>query len=279
MFVPLKYSTLSSQLQRLTSFSVGCSGRRILSPGQIAVMRKWSIPCFSVRTVVKITVCCLMCWYWCSTCSTACDQQEELGSIIKAWGTAITCHLIKAKFIPLIQGNEKGESVLQAILPRLLLSGINAEQPFALFAPKQSGGPPYVIVKMLKQEKFFGMVLTTLQQLLNFTPLKLFCDPRQWRSHWGGKGGRVPPLMEKNAKNWEKEGKKSGKVRKNREKRGKSGRKGKNREVSFTLPLLTDRAGYATDPRVPVGGLQKVIWQHYEALTPGSLLSPFVSFE
>ena len=42
-FVPLKYYTLSSQLQRLTSFSVGCSGRRILSPGQIAVIRKWSI--------------------------------------------------------------------------------------------------------------------------------------------------------------------------------------------------------------------------------------------
>ena len=44
-FVPLKYYTLSSQLRRLTSFSVGCSGRRILSPGQIAVMRKWSIEC------------------------------------------------------------------------------------------------------------------------------------------------------------------------------------------------------------------------------------------
>ena len=42
-FVPLKYYTLSSQLRRLTSFSVGCSGRGILSPGQIAVMRKWSI--------------------------------------------------------------------------------------------------------------------------------------------------------------------------------------------------------------------------------------------
>ena len=42
-FVPLKYYTLSSQLRRLTSFSVGCSGRRILSPGQITVMRKWSI--------------------------------------------------------------------------------------------------------------------------------------------------------------------------------------------------------------------------------------------
>ena len=41
-FIPLKYYTLSSQLRRLTSFSVGCSGRRILSPGQIAVMRKWS---------------------------------------------------------------------------------------------------------------------------------------------------------------------------------------------------------------------------------------------
>ena len=33
-FVPLKYYTLSSQLRRVTSFSVGCSGRRILSPGQ-----------------------------------------------------------------------------------------------------------------------------------------------------------------------------------------------------------------------------------------------------
>ena len=43
MFVPLKDYTLSSQLQRLTSFSVWCSGWRILSPGQIAVMRKWSI--------------------------------------------------------------------------------------------------------------------------------------------------------------------------------------------------------------------------------------------
>ena len=34
---------------------------------------------------------------------------------------------------------------------------------------------------------------------------------------------------------------------KNREKEDKSGRKGKNQEVSFTLPLLTDRAGYATE--------------------------------
>ena len=42
-FVPLKYYTRSSQLRRLTSFSVGCSGRRILSSGQIAVMRKCSI--------------------------------------------------------------------------------------------------------------------------------------------------------------------------------------------------------------------------------------------
>ena len=46
-FVPLKYYTLSSQLRRLTSFSVGCSGRRILSPGQIAVMQKWSINNYS----------------------------------------------------------------------------------------------------------------------------------------------------------------------------------------------------------------------------------------
>ena len=42
----------------------------------------------------------------------------------------------------------------------------------------------------------------------------------QWRSHWGGRGGRVPPLTAKNLpKNREKEGKK------NREKRGKIGKK------------------------------------------------------
>ena len=62
----------------------------------------------------------------------------------------------------------------------------------------------------------------------------------QWHSHWGGKGGRVPPLTAK----------KLLKIRENQEKSGKthekSGRKGKNREISFTLPLLTDRAGYAT---------------------------------
>ena len=53
----------------------------------------------------------------------------------------------------------------------------------------------------------------------------------------------MPSLTAKIAKNWEK----LGKIRKNREKKEeKSGRKGKNREVSFTLPLLTVKAGYAT---------------------------------
>ena len=68
----------------------------------------------------------------------------------------------------------------------------------------------------------------------------------QWRSRWGGKGGRVPPWQRKNCP-------KSGKIRKNREKfRKNRGKKRKNRDekakigdVSFTLPLLTDRAGYA----------------------------------
>ena len=52
-FVPLKYYTLSSQLRRLTSFSVGCSGWRILSPGQIAVMRKWSIEILYLAEICK----------------------------------------------------------------------------------------------------------------------------------------------------------------------------------------------------------------------------------
>ena len=41
---------------------------------------------------------------------------------------------------------------------------------------------------------------------------------------------------------------------KNQEKKEeKSGRKGKNRKGSFTLPLLTDRTGYATDCRPHTG--------------------------
>ena len=50
----------------------------------------------------------------------------------------------------------------------------------------------------------------------------------------------MPPLT---AKTLPKIGKRVGKIRKKEE---KSGRKGKNWEGSFTLPLLTDRAGYAT---------------------------------
>ena len=57
----------------------------------------------------------------------------------------------------------------------------------------------------------------------------------------------MPPLtaikLPKIGKNPEKIEKNSGKIGKKEE---KSGRKGKNRDSSFTLPLLTDRAGYAT---------------------------------
>ena len=56
----------------------------------------------------------------------------------------------------------------------------------------------------------------------------------------GGQGGQSTPLT---AKKLPKIGKKREKIRKKEE---KSGRKGKNREGSLTLPLLTDRAGYAT---------------------------------
>ena len=55
----------------------------------------------------------------------------------------------------------------------------------------------------------------------------------------GGQGGaECHPWQQKNCQNLGKRGGKSGKKRKNRE--------GKNREGSFTLPLLTDRIGYTT---------------------------------
>ena len=55
------------------------------------------------------------------------------------------------------------------------------------------------------------------------------------------KGGQSATPDSKNLPKIRKKiGEKSGK------KEAKSGKKGQNREVSFTLPLLTDRAGYAT---------------------------------
>ena len=105
--------------------------------------------------------------------------------------------------------------------------------------------------------------LTLVSVIINMT--YSWCDKNTHKSsqlyffyltvvHNGGvatgvaRGGRAPTLT---VKNWPKIGKKGGKIRKNRRKIGKkeekSGRKGKNREVSFTLPLLTDRAGYASD--------------------------------
>ena len=56
-------------------------------------------------------------------------------------------------------------------------------------------------------------------------------------------GQSATPGSEKFAKNLEKRGKNQEK----RKKEEKSGRKGKNREGSFTLPLLTDRASYAAE--------------------------------
>ena len=60
----------------------------------------------------------------------------------------------------------------------------------------------------------------------------------------------MPPLTAKKLPKVGKKMKKSGKIGKksgkNGKKEDKSGRKGKKREVSFTLPLLIDRAGYAT---------------------------------
>ena len=77
----------------------------------------------------------------------------------------------------------------------------------------------------------------------------------------GGVGAECPSWQLKICQNWErrenlgkrelgKRGKSQKKREKNQEKEEKSGRKGKNWEGSFTLPLLTERAGYATDKNI-----------------------------
>ena len=58
-------------------------------------------------------------------------------------------------------------------------------------------------------------------------------------SEGGGAGGQSAAPKQKICQT-------EGKRGKNREREEKSGREGKNREGSFTLPLQTERAGYAT---------------------------------
>ena len=58
---------------------------------------------------------------------------------------------------------------------------------------------------------------------------------------------KCPPRERKICQKLGKRGKNKERERKNWGKEEKSVRKGKNREGSFTLPLLTDKAGYATE--------------------------------
>ena len=90
----------------------------------------------------------------------------------------------------------------------------------------------------------FGMFVCLLIYVFLLLP-ESFCPTVQWHSYWlrrtgifvsgyGGVGGQsATPDSEKFAKNQEKEGTNQEKLRKKR----------KNQEGSFTLPLLTDRAG------------------------------------
>ena len=85
------------------------------------------------------------------------------------------------------------------------------------------------------------MQAITKQNLLIVQNTHKSLKAQQWRSQYRGKGGQSAPLdSENNVKNR----KKREKIRK---KIGKSGRKGQKQEGSFTLSLLTNRAGYATE--------------------------------
>ena len=77
---------------------------------------------------------------------------------------------------------------------------------------------------------------------LNFIPLWEW--RWQWCSHWGSRGAESP--LDNKAKKLPKIGKKREKIRKKQENGKKIGKIRKNWEGSFTLPLLTDTAGYVT---------------------------------
>ena len=103
---------------------------------------------------------------------------------------------------------------------------------------------------MMREEKCFNILsnihkwFTINTQFHNIHTASEYINTKtQWHSHWGCRGAECNPWQRKNCQKSGKRGGKSGKIWKKKE---KSGRKGNNREGFFTLPLLTDRAGYAT---------------------------------
>ena len=86
-----------------------------------------------------------------------------------------------------------------------------------------------------------------------FGTLGMILVTQQWCSHWGARGKSITPDSKK------KIAKNRGKIRK---KEDKLGRKCKNLEGSFTLPLLTDRAGYATVTQTPHSKLPYTCYMH-----------------
>ena len=72
------------------------------------------------------------------------------------------------------------------------------------------------------------------------------------------RGQSATPDSEKIAKNWEKEGKNLEKLG---GKSGKSGKRKKNREVSFTLPLLTERLATLLKVHSPIVNEICFIWK------------------
>ena len=86
------------------------------------------------------------------------------------------------------------------------------------------------------EERWHAVVLTLISSTLS---MQISCV-----ATGGAQVAECHPWQRKICQKSGKKREKSGKIKKKEE---KSGRKGKNWEGSFTLPLLTDRAGYATD--------------------------------
>ena len=72
---------------------------------------------------------------------------------------------------------------------------------------------------------FYINPTTMITITLKFLKIHTFISPTQWRSHWGSRGGRVPPLTATNLPKIGKKREKSGKIRKKWGKRGQIGKK------------------------------------------------------
>ena len=196
-----------------------------------------SLPCFRIQVLSLILH--ALCWFQtslplCRVIIACCFRVAALSgnAALALSPSGIAPELNRIQLSAICRGGQSGK-VIDLLAWHCLPLGHPSAASGACAVEQISSSKRQCGKRQVSLKPALGMSLPLASKLNSFVI--------QWRSLGGMGKADCHPWQEKNAKNWEKEGK----IRK-RGKKGKIRKGGNNREGSFTLLILTDRAGNAT---------------------------------